>query len=885
MGEALSGDWGDWSKRLFLWTLGPHDMLMAGTAVARTTVVAQLEPTEGRKRPGRLLLLQVHRPGAVGLTVAIGIVLLVLLTGPAVALVPASHPAPASYSLAGGARVPISSGSSVPSADPIVGGYRGTVTVMIQFQYRNAAGLGSLLAGLTNPSSSQYHRFLSPSQFNLMYGPSPANYDAALSYFQSFRGVSITTFSGRTAVVLSGSATSIGAVFGGTFQTRTDPARGVYYNFAGVPTLPQGIAENVAGVVGLNDYAQGRFLGGSSLHKGGISTTGVASNNLTAGKILPPAQLGNHQLLYAPEFQVAYDELPLLQQVLPVHAVVATILWAGINQSGTPVGAFVPSDILTYFNETLPSGEPPAHIYGIPIAGAAPPGASAGYDTTGATTENTIDLEMIGSTAPGASIYNVYGPSSDVTYLDEAFTTILNAPVLANVSVISNSWGSSDGNNSVWYADLQEAQARGITVLASSGDSGNNPNSSKWVAPGVEFPSTMAYDAFGDTAVGGTTLTVQANPSSPTYLQRASEVVWNISTGSGDGGPAGTTGGISSVFPTPIWQRTTEANQIIHSAGRGVPDLGAVANNTLITITVNGALYRATNASVPGAPFYNVWGTSIAAPVLGGFVAELDAFLSAHREAWEGFLNPELYQRGNSQFYGLAPIPAFYDVTSGGNFRFFAQKGYDLLTGWGALNVYAFTETGPVYPVTFVAHGLPGGSTWGVVIAGLNFSTTNSSLTVNETTGIYDFLTVAPSGYTGSPSSGNFTVTASALPPISLNFTAASSGGLIQRVLDLVHFGYNFLNRYLAPYTPYVLLLIAGIIVASAVSSLVDRSRERKLRAQAEAAAQSAAAASATQSPPREEASPSEPTTGSTAPSSESESPPNAGGSPPTPPS
>ncbi|EQD30813.1 hypothetical protein B2A_13981, partial [mine drainage metagenome] len=187
---------------------------------------------------------------------------------------------------------------------------------------------------------------------------------------------------------------------------------------------------------------------------------------------------------------------------------------------------------------------------GVPINGAPKPGISASYDQSGANIENTLDLEMVGSTAPGASIYNVYGPSATYTNLDDALAYILNpnssVPGLKNVSVVTNSWGGSDQNDSSWYQYLEEAQTRGITVLASSGDSGNNPNSSKWTGTGPEFPSTMAFNDFGVTAVGGTTLVVNDRPGTDPahYLHIQSQIAWNISAAdTSDSGPAGSSGG------------------------------------------------------------------------------------------------------------------------------------------------------------------------------------------------------------------------------------------------------------------------------------------------------------------------------------------------------
>ncbi|EQD51484.1 hypothetical protein B1B_10999, partial [mine drainage metagenome] len=194
----------------------------------------------------------------------------------------------------------------------------------------------------------------------------------------------------------------------------------------------------------------------------------------TVNGYLPPVQHGNGQLEYAPDLQVAYDEQSLFKNSgYPTNAVIATILSAGctIYTSGicpNVTAGFDPSDVYAFFNETFPSDEPHPTVYGVPLQGAPPPGPSASYDVTGANVENTLDLEMVGSAAPGASIYNVYSSSSTVEGLDSAFAFILNPNAsfssLNQVSVISNSWATTDSNDSSWFQDLEEAQARGITV-------------------------------------------------------------------------------------------------------------------------------------------------------------------------------------------------------------------------------------------------------------------------------------------------------------------------------------------------------------------------------------------------------------------------------------
>jgi len=281
---------------------------------------------------------------------------------------------------------------------------------------------------------------------------------------------------------------------------------------------------------------------------------------------------------------------------------------------------------------------------------------------------------------------------------------------LDNVTVISNSWGGTDQVDPNWASDLQQAQARGISVLASSGDSDDNVHSQKYI-PGstVEFPASMAYDDYGDTAVGGTTVSLN-----PTSLQIQDQIVWNISASdTSDGGPAGSTGGVSLEFSEPTWQSSTEANSVIMSAGqgagRGVPDIAALANNTLMTVSVEGYQYRASNAT-NGGPFIYAWGTSIASPLVAGIIAEIDHVLESADNPVLGFLDPTLYEIANDQY---APLPSafpgvgaeplngpylyslpttpFFDVTRGSNYLYSALTGYDLVTGWGSLDAYNYT--------------------------------------------------------------------------------------------------------------------------------------------------------------------------------------------------
>ncbi len=676
----------------------------------------------------------------------------------------------------------VASGSS-----PVTTPASTSLSVVVSFEPSNLSGLTNFLQRLADPASASYHQFLSSQEFDARFGAPVGAYEAAVAYFTSGGATSVTTHDDRLTLSFNASVPVLEALFHTEIGEFSRAGATYYADTSGI-SLPRTLAAAVSEVTGLGTFSKilvTTDLGAARLARPAGSLAPDVGN---VGGYLAPATVDGIQFEYAPDFQVAYNEAPLFNASgYPTSSDIATILWAGTYTGSTgttgcgylvdgqDVGPFVPSDIYDYYNETLPSGQPHALLEAVPIDGAAAPGIAASCDSTGAQDENTLDLEMVGSTAPGATIFNVYGPEPTFADLEAAFADILSPPSsfsasvrsgLDNVSVISNSWGSSEVNDTAWFEDLEEAQARGISVLASSGDSDDNTHSSKYWGSTVAFPASMAYNDFGDTAVGGTT--VQLNSAT---LQLTSEVAWNISASdTSDGGPAGSTGGISSIFSEPAWQADTEANDVIAGGGRGVPDIAAVANNTLGTLSINGVEYKASDATY-GGEFYYFWGTSISSPLTAGMIAEIDHALQASGEPRVGFLNPLAYDFASAAYLGSLATKPFRDVTSGSNYLYHTLPGYDLVTGWGSLNADNYYALMLSHAVRFDETGLPADSTWWVNVSGeAGESSTNSSLVIPEPNGTYTY-TVASDTAAYSAAGGGFVESGVALPEISVAFS------------------------------------------------------------------------------------------------------------------
>jgi len=318
---------------------------------------------------------------------------------------------------------------------------------------------------------------------------------------------------------------------------------------------------------------------------------------------------------------------------------------AGVNGAGETVGilelggGYKPADLKKYF-ASLGIAEPTVTSVLVDKAKNAPtnPNSSDG--------EVLLDIEVIGSVAPGAKIVVYFAPNTDQGFQDALTTAIHDAT--HNPSVISISWG---GAESTWTAQAmtafdsaaQDAAALGVTICAASGDNG----SSDGVTDGknhVDFPASCPHIL----ACGGTSL--QSAKGAIT-----SETVWN------DGAQGGATGGgFSTQFPLPSWQAAINVTPPSGN-GRGVPDVcGDADPETGYNVLVDG------ESLVIG-------GTSAVAPLWSGLIALLNQTLGKPL----GFLQPVLY--------GL-PVSdgAFHDITSGSNGAFSAARGWDPCTGLGS---------------------------------------------------------------------------------------------------------------------------------------------------------------------------------------------------------
>ncbi len=318
-------------------------------------------------------------------------------------------------------------------------------------------------------------------------------------------------------------------------------------------------------------------------------------------------------------------------------------------------GGFYEKDLEAYFGDAMPriqvvgvagAENDPAdwEVLKEAVTGNPPPPGSELFDQVMWTLEATVDVDLVGSFAPGAEIVVYFAPNTYEGKL-EGLAAILGDRD-HQPAVISASWSMDEKDPTLTGSFvaafdqlLQLAALRGISVCFSSGDKAR-----------VSFPASSPHAL----ACGGTTLFV-AQPKKPECAWYQSE---SLTTG----------GGFSQFFARPGWQHGVP-DAPDGEARRGLPDVAGKADFT--------TGYRIILAGVTG-PFGG--GTSAAAPMWASLLARFNESLGSP----VGWLTPRFYQPRLAR--------RLHDVACGSNGVFKAVRGWDATTGWGTPDGTAVLE-------------------------------------------------------------------------------------------------------------------------------------------------------------------------------------------------
>ncbi len=276
------------------------------------------------------------------------------------------------------------------------------------------------------------------------------------------------------------------------------------------------------------------------------------------------------------------------------------------------------------------------------------------------TAEVTMDIEVLAALAPAAHIVTYFAPGDEQGLyhaINHAVHDEHNKP-----DILSISWGMPE--HAVTAAEvhalegvLHEAAHLGISIFASSGDSGAT-NGSENGALSVNYPASSPQCL----SCGGTSGKIVNG-------EIHEEVVWNA-THFGIKGASG--GGVSNRFRIPAWQQNAQVPAGPgDTPGRGVPDVAGLADPRY------GCELLMADRTFASA------GTSAVVVIWAALIARINQGLGRRC----GHLHPYLYSLGKERRTGLHP------VLKGNNGYYHAGEGWNACAGYGTPRGDALLES------------------------------------------------------------------------------------------------------------------------------------------------------------------------------------------------
>ena len=586
-----------------------------------------------------------------------------------------------------------------------------------------AAALELLTAAQHDPASPMFHKWLTPAQFGEYFGVEDADIAAVTGWLTSQGFVVNGVYPDKLQIDFSGTAGQVRNAF------HTQESRYTFNHASHIAndrdiSVPSALRNVVVGVAGLNNFRPqpqhtppevGQFDPATQRFK-------VLESASTTAKAVTPFAVpfvGGVRGFVPYDMNVMYDTSDLYRKGITGKGITIAVVedqgmdsddWTnfvaqfGLGGYGGTFKQFQPQLSPSTGNCTDPGGENPQDE----------------------SIETVLDSEWATAMAPGAHIWVATCNDADSSnFFGGVFTAADNLINAANrPDVISASYGYGEGFTdaaSKAAIDLMWAQAdaEGISVFVSSGDSGSNPSFNGSIINGVPAIDANSFATSpNDTGVGGTdTADVLDGTTSKYFSSKLNsvygsaksyvpEITWNQSCGntraardlihasalkfcenyliydpngdyitseSGSGGP-------SSIDRKPIWQRIVRG--AARDQSRDLPDVslfgGSYGGYSWVIVCTG--QYPCTKDFA--SPVYLVGGTSLSSPMFAGIQALIDQGLAAKGlSADQGNAAPTLYVLASREYAAPSSLMAcnaengakgtgncvFHDITDGGN--------------------------------------------------------------------------------------------------------------------------------------------------------------------------------------------------------------------------
>lgn len=550
--------------------------------------------------------------------------------------------------------------------------------------------LDNFLAELGDPSSPNYHKYLTPKQFGQRFGMSANDLNKVTAWLQSEGFTNIKVANSRNEISFDGTVAQVESTF--SVEMHHYLVDGVVHLAnAGEPSVPSALSGAVVNVSGLHTFAP----------KPRLKAEPRFTSYLTGNHFLTPG-----------DFATIYD--------------LKSLYSAGSDGSGQKIAVVGQSQVIQAdINNFRSAAGLPANTVTMTLAGGTAAKCAGDED------ESDLDLEWSGGVAKNASIIFVYAGLNSGDNCTSRVNSVWNALQYAvdnNVApFISTSYGACESANGQAFAQqvqgwAQQGQTHGQTIVGPSGDTGAadceaNTSTSATTGLAVDMPASIPEV----TGAGGTEFSADSTTNTPpgadppywaaagtttdtisSALEYIPEAAWNETAAAGSLSASG--GGASLYFAKPTWQTGTG---VPNDQKRDVPDVAvsAAGHDAYLmctedpTIVPNGQCTAGFRDGA-GGNLGTIAGTSAAAPTFTAILALINQYLGGKGLAP---VNPTLYAMAAS-----TPA-AFHDITTGNNmvpctapspncptgttqFGFSAGTGYDQVTGLGSVDGFVLAQ-------------------------------------------------------------------------------------------------------------------------------------------------------------------------------------------------
>jgi subtilase family serine protease len=601
------------------------------------------------------------------------------------------------------------------------------------------SALQSLVTAQHDPSSSKFHQWITPEEFGSNFGVLPSDINAVTSWLtaQGFKVNNVypnnlqIDFSGTAGLVRHAFHTQINhyVIHGESSATSESHIA----NDSDI-SVPVALADVVTGVAGLTDFhakplnkAPQTALYNRGTHQFDLKAA-AADANAQARTTIRQAITGSSGVrgLVPYDMQTIYNTSGLYQSGLTGKGITIAV----VEDSG-----MVTADWTNFVTQFSLGGYGGIYTQFEPQPASGPTNCTDPGGETASTEsiETVLDSEYTTALAPGANIWvAICSDSATKNFFGGVYLAadnLINATSASSrPNIISASYGygelevdaaSKSAIDTMWA----QADAEGISVFVSSGDSGSNPSFNGSVISGAT--GSVDANAFAtspnDTGVGGSDTADVLEGTTKTYFNSmpnavygtaksyVPELTWNESCGNtlaaqklfnqsalqvcknlalygADPTSEGGSGGPSSIDAKPAWQR------IVHGAAkdqsRDLPDVSLFAGSFGDATWV--VLCTGASPCTPGFTSSVVLegGTSLSSPMFAGIQALVDEGLSQAGafSVDQGNASPTLYQLASTEYGGATgSAPAtlsrcnssngasgtgscvFHNITLGGN--------------------------------------------------------------------------------------------------------------------------------------------------------------------------------------------------------------------------